>query len=494
MADYSKMSDAELMALVQPKPAQDYSKMSDADLLKVVKPERGTIDMLTGRDGGERLQLWPERVARGIASSIASGATLPGDVAQGKFAVQPEKSGEWSEIDQFRQNAMEGSLGSRVMDLAAFGTPVNPAVRAGDRAIPGVAKAFKAEKPIVPTTEELAKAGGADIRAATASDLTIPSSAVAEYSRNIQRELGRPGSSIHHVDAPNTFAKLKELEGASSDAFFTPANLQSLRESLQATAQNFNPAAAKDQLAATRAIKLLDQFLPSLGAKDTMVGAAPGGIATREQLIASAMQGKREADRVSELFETGRGNYAAAMRSNDITGVLDRARTGLLERSEGRAKAAYSGRNMDNTLRQKTEAVLEKPKDISGYSDAEIAALERVVEGGSGRNAARNVGNSLGGGGGAARTLFTGAGATAGAMMGGWPGGVIGASIPTVVGSGAKAIANALAKRDLRKVDELLRKRSPLYSERVENPNMTPVSAEARAAIARAMMAGQFDQ
>lgn len=39
MADYSKMSDAELLSLVQPKtaaPTQDYSKMSDEDLLKAV--------------------------------------------------------------------------------------------------------------------------------------------------------------------------------------------------------------------------------------------------------------------------------------------------------------------------------------------------------------------------------------------------------------------------------------------------------------------------
>jgi hypothetical protein len=41
MADYGQMSDADLLAIVQPKtaaPAQDYSKLSDAELLKVVRP------------------------------------------------------------------------------------------------------------------------------------------------------------------------------------------------------------------------------------------------------------------------------------------------------------------------------------------------------------------------------------------------------------------------------------------------------------------------
>lgn len=465
------MGPWEAFATQEEKPS---SKPWEAFASKEQKPERGLIDQAFGLTG-ERVKTWPERAVR-------EALTIPKRMIDAAYSA-PAGSREATE-----------AMIPVAAETALTMSPVNPAIRAGDKIIPGAAKAFKAEKPVVPTTQELAQAGGADIKAATASDLSIPASAVSDYSRKIQSELGKPGSSIHPVDAPNTFAKLKELEGASSDAFFTPANLQSLRESLQATAQNFNPAAAKDQLAASRAIKFLDQFLPSLSAKDTMAGAAPGSLATREQLVARAMEGSREAERVSGLFDRGRGNYAAAMRSNDITGVLDRARTGLLERSEGRASAAYSGKNLDNTLRQKTEAILEKPKEVSGLTDAEIASLERVVEGGAGRNAARNVGNSLGGGGGAARTLFTGAGATAGAMMGGWPGGVIGASIPTVVGSGAKAIANALAKRDLRKVDELLRKRSPLYSERVENPNMTPVSAEARAAIARAMMAGQLDQ
>jgi hypothetical protein len=435
------------------------------------QPQRGVIDTFTGLDGGERKQLWPERLARGVASSLASGATLPGDVAQGKTSVQPEKPGEWSEIDEFRQNAMDAKVGGRVMDMAAFGTPVNPAVRAGDRAIPGMAKAV-AEKPaVVPTTKELAEAGGADIKAARGSGLDVTASSVADYSRKVQQELFDGG--VHPVDAPGTFTKLKALEDAPPDAIFTASNLQSLRESLQATAQNFNPQAAKDQLAASRAIKAIDQFLPTIAEKDVLAGSPA---------------------KTAALFERGRGDYAAAQRSNDITGNLDRARTGILERSEGRATAANSGRNMDNTLRQKTEAVLEKPKEISGYNDAEIAALERVVEGGPGRNLARNIGNKLGGGGGAAQTLFAGAGAGAGAAVGGIPGALMGAAAPTMVGGGARSIANLLAKKDMRAVDELLRKRSPLYEERLANPETYVISPEKRAVLARMLLMERMNQ
>lgn len=450
MADYSKMSDAELMALVRPpSPTQDYSKMSDADLLSVVQPRRGVIDKLTGRDGGERHQTWPEKLVRGVASSVSSAATLPGDVAQGKQAVDPA----------------DPAFMARALDFAGAATPVNPAIRAGDRAIPGVAKAMQAEKPVIPSTAELAKAGGADIQAAKASGLDVTALSVANYSKKLQQELFDSG--VHPVDAPNTFAKLKALEDAPSDSFFTAANLQSLRESLQATAQNFNPQAAKDQLAASRAIKGFDQFLPTIDPKDVLAGTPAA---------------------TSQLFERGRGNYAAAQRSNDLNGNLDRANTGILERAEARAQAANSGRNLDNTIRSKIVSLLEKPKEVSGFSDPEIAALNGVAEGGPARNTARYIGNLLGGGGGVGQSAITAIGASTGGVMGGIPGAIVGGVLPSAAGAGAKSIANALAKRSLNKTDELLRKRSPLYQERVANPEMSVISPDKRAAIARALL------
>lgn len=421
------------------------------EIAKSLPTQRGVFDKLTGADGGERYQTWPEKLVRGVASGVASGATLPGDVMAGKDS--PDNTG-------------------RVLELATMGTPASAAARAGERAIPGVAKAISEKPAAVPTTRELAEAGTKDLNAFRESGLEVTSNSVADLARRIQQRL-YDEKGISEIDAPATFAKLKALENAPPGSYATAANLKSLRDSLGNTAQNFNPQAAKDQLASSRAIAALDEFIPNVASKDVLAGSPT---------------------KAGEVLEKGRGNYAAAMRSNDITGVLDRARTGILERAEGRAQAANSGRNMDNTLRQKTEAVLEKPKEISGYNDAEIAALEHVVDGGAGRNLARNIANKLGGGGGAAQTIFAGAGAGAGAAVAGWPGAVMGAAVPATVGSAAKAIANALAKRDMRSVDELLRKRSPLYEERLANPEMNPISAEARAAIARALLADQFSQ
>ncbi len=457
MTDLSKLSDAELQALYGGTGAgKPVSEMSDAELQAAygTAPKRGVMDKLFGVTG-ERYQTWPERLVRDVAKGAYSAVTFPGDVLAGKD--NPENT-------------------ARLLDMATMGTPVNPAMRAGDRLIPGVAKAFGEKNPAIPTTRELAEAGGRDISAAKSSGLELNSEALAGYSKELQQGLfdgSLFGKTIHPVDAPATFAKLKEIENAPSGSLVTAANLQALRESLQATAQNFNPAAAKDQLAASLAIKHLDRLLPSVAEKDVLAGSP------------SATQA---------LFEKGRGNYAAGQRSNDINGTLDRATTGILERAEGRAQAANSGRNLDNTIRSKVESVLEKPKEVSGLSDAEIAALERVREGGGVRNTAREIGNQLGGGGGLGTSMLgLATGGTAAAASGN-PWLLALGAVPPVIGTGARKLANALAKRDLNAADELMRKRSPLYEERLAATESPVISPERRAAAARAALIEALQQ
>lgn len=389
-------------------------------------------------------------LVRKAISGAGSALALPGDVYTGKTAIVG---------DDGRTNP---EVINRATELAAITSPVNPGIRAGDRMLPGQAMAMVRQKPAVPTTQELAAAGTANYNAARESGLEITGDAVANWSRQQQAQLFEKG--IHPVDAPATYAKLKELEGAAPGSFATASNLQSLRESLQATAQNFNPAAAKDQLASSRAISGLDGLLPGLDEASVLAGSPAA---------------------TAQLQATGRGNFAAAYRSNDLTGALDRANTGILERAQARAQAANSGRNLDNTIRQKVVSLLEKPKEVSGFSDAEIAILNNVAEGSPTRNIARYVGNVLGGGGGLGQAVSGSVGGGVGAMFGGVPGAVIGASIPLGTGAAAKSIANSLATRSLNAADEAIRMRSPLYQERLA---ASPMEAEAllrRAAIER---------
>jgi hypothetical protein len=439
--------------------------------------QRGVVDQLLGQTG-PRVQMWPERLARDVYKTAVSGVTLPGDVAAGKFNPQPSDPGQLTEEDAFRQNQAKDELARRSLDLAAVATPINPAARAGDKLIPGMARNLEQQKPPVPTATELKTAGAADIEAAKNSGLELKASALGDLSFRIQQELFKRG--IHPVDAPATYAKLKGLEDAPAGSFATAANLQSLRESFGHTAQNFNPQAAKDQLAATLAIRGLDESLPKVNPADVLAGAP----------AATARQ-----------FERGRGNYAAAQRSNDITGELDRGVTGILEKAELGAQVANSGRNIDNKIRQSIASLLKQEKDISGLTGDEIAALLKSAEGSKLRNAARSIGNKLGGGGGLGQTLIAalggGAGAAAGmpsGPAGAMIGATLGAAVPASIGSGSRGLANLLAKRSLRDVDEMLRKRSPLYEEAITNAPMTPVDPRTRAALIRALLASQQQQ
>jgi hypothetical protein len=384
----------------------------------------------------------------GIVGSVKRAFMLPGDVMQGKASADDT---------------------GRVLELATMGTPINPAIRAGDAAIPGVAASLGTKKPVVPTTKELYEAGAKDLNAVRDSGLELTGNAVADFARRAQQKLYDDRGWGPH-DAPATFAKLKELENAPPGSIATAKNLKSIRESFGATAQSFNPQAAKDQAAAARVINDLDGFIQAPDAKAVLAGdpAATGA-----------------------LWKRGNANISAGYRSNEITGELDRATTGILERADGRAQAANSGRNGDNTIRSKIASFLEKPKEVSSLTDEEIAALAHVREGGLGRNTARQISNWLGAGGGLGQSAMVAGGATAGAAAGGPIGAALGGAAPFAVGAGARSIANHLARKDLKGVDELLRKRSPLYEERVANPETFVISPEKRAALIKLLMQSQ---
>lgn len=418
-------------------------------------PARDAKDKLLGTTG-DRYQTWPERVIRGLGTAALDAGTLPHDVMK---EAQQAPPAQISDSDVSRLSA------PAALNFASILAPVNPGVRAGDRAFPGILRATTDVKAVVPTTAELAKAGASDINAAKNSGLVLTGSSIGDASKQIQQQLYDSG--VHPVQADSTFKLLKEIENAPPGATFTAANLQSLREALGGIAQNFNPNFAQDQLAASRAIKGLDKFLPNVAEKDVLAGAPSA---------------------TSELFTKGRGNYAAAMRSNNLTGELDRANTGLLERAQNRAQAANSGKNLDNTIRSKIAALLEKPKEVSGLSDGEISALNDTVQGGVARNSARYVGNLLGGGGGIGQAVMASLAAAPGFVAGGVPGAILTGSVPAVIGSGAKAVANSLAKRSLNAADELIRQRSPLFLDRQGKAGTEVVSPEKRAAIVRALM------
>jgi hypothetical protein len=81
---------------------------------------------------------WMDKTITGaILKSAGKFATLPGEVAQGKFDTQPTKPGEWSDVDEARRLINEGNLKDRSTEAAGFvgGGAVPGVVRAGESAL-----------------------------------------------------------------------------------------------------------------------------------------------------------------------------------------------------------------------------------------------------------------------------------------------------------------------------------------------------------------------
>ncbi len=108
-------------------------------------PESGSIvDTRTGK-GVSPDSFWPVRMAKGIANAVTSAATAPRDALEGK-------------LDPMSPEGL-----SRARDFAMTFSPMNPAIRAGDRVITGASR----QESIPPTTPNMEAAQ-------TAADIGAP--------------------------------------------------------------------------------------------------------------------------------------------------------------------------------------------------------------------------------------------------------------------------------------------------------------------------------
>jgi hypothetical protein len=303
-----------------------------------------------------------------------------------------------------------------------------------------------------PSAQRIRDAGTEAYQTAQGFKIDVRPEAVADMANGIVANLQK--KLILNKSAPITHEILSEVaRGAAApvapgDAkLFTIPQIEEIRRGLSDVRADFSNSKT-ERMAAGRAVQGIDQFFDNLKPEHVLSGA-PEDVAA-----------------VADTYRQARANWAAAQRSNDLTGELDRGNTGIFGRAEGRAEAANSGRNFDNLLRQKVASFLEQDKNVYGFSDAEIAALEGLRKGGPVRNASRYIGNLLGGGGGFGQAFATGmAGAGAVAAGAGSPKTGLAAAAPLVIGAAAKTLENTLARRNMREVDTMVRQRSPLYQE-----------------------------
>ncbi len=315
--------------------------------------------------------------------------------------------------------------------------------------VPGLAVGA-ARGEYAPAAKRLKAAGDELYKKAQGFNIDVRPDAIADMANGIVGDLGK--TYVLSEAAPVTYQILTEVAKDASapvapgtSKMVTIPQVEALRQRLNKVRADFNESAS-ERAAAGTAIQGIDTFFDNLGPQHTLAGA-PADVAA-----------------VADTYRQARGNWAAAQRSNDLTGGLDRANTSLLGRAEGRAEASNSGRNFDNLLRQKVASFLEQGKNVYGFSDAEIAALEGVRKGGPVQNISRRVGNLLGAGGGIGQAAIGLGGAGVGATyMGAHPGVAAASLAPVAIGMGAKALENALARRQMSQVDTMVRQRSPLY-------------------------------
>jgi hypothetical protein len=373
----------------------------------------------------------------GILGSIKSAFTLPGDVYAGK--VDP--------------NSDEGI--ARAVGLAGLAGPTNTF---GSTIAGGVRMA--APKVEAPSAEALKSASKAGYEAVKGMGVDYASEAVSNLSSSLRRGLENDG--IIRELAPKTHAVIDKLGAAPPNSVAPLSGLEAARRTFGHAAKDFaNPT---EQLAAKRAQEGLEGF----------IGAPPDG----------AVAGGQEASAKSAATALGaaRENYAAAKRSERLSGVADTA--------DLNAAVSHSGQNLDNALRQRVRSILTNPKQRAGFSSKELAALEGVARGTPSRNALRFVGNLAGGGGGLGAVASGATSGVVGTAAGGPLMGVIaGAAVPAT-GIAAKKLANALTSKALSRADELVRQRSPLYEQILKNAPPTRVEPTNSAALVRALLAG----
>lgn len=318
--------------------------------------------------------------------------------------------------DGFVDRAAEAAKG------AAFGGATGAAVNTVlPPVMSAVARPFTggAEKAAVPTAQELKAAAVAGFRSPEVAELSVRPVAIREFAADVRS--GLIGNGFDEALAPKAFTILGKVGGIADDAAVTGAGLHTMRRTFGKLAGS----ADKDERAAAKAIiDAIDDFIPNVAATDIISG---------------------DPRAAAEAWALARGNYAAAMRSEDVARAVLKATR--------QADAAGAGGNIDNATRSQFRSILNNDKKLRGFNDEEIAQMEAIVRGTTWGNVMRLAGK-------AAPT-----GIVSGALSGGagmLAGGPTGAVLVPLAGYVAKKLGDRSTAGQVQALDELVRSRAPL--------------------------------
>lgn len=448
----------------------------------------GAVNMIANGPTGSQIKNFVE----GYTGELPQPTTEYGKIAKtvGEFAPNliggPEAIGT-----KLLTRVAAPVAGSEIAGRLAEGTPAEPYARAvgglgGAVAASSVANRFNtALKEGIPTVDELKGAARAGYKHQDVKDVQIKPEALDDLATKIEHDLQfGQNSGFRAANEPKVFNAVDELRnpltreagpnGAPSSmdklenivrkAFGDnpkpagPANIDdidSVRQLLNNLGKEKDGAGqlTRQAVAANRAVKHIDEFLPNLNQADLLAG---------------------DAAKANAVLREARGNWGAAKRAETIQTTLANA--------ELNAAASHSGANIQNATKQAFKPLLKNnAAKAVGFNDEEIAALNNVVRGTWTGSAARAAGNLLGGGG--------GLGMLASGVAGYEAGGAPGAIAAGLAGRGLKMIGNRSTFNAVAKLDKMLRSRSPeAITMAAQNPQLAQALPPKQLAILRALI------
>ncbi len=377
------------------------------------------------------MQTWPVRLAKGAASAIYSGATLPHDVYTGETKVDPSNP----------------EFIGRTLDLAAMGSPAPPRVAASLESIAA---------PTAEALQQSYKAGYGELKPGGSAYAEYDPKAVAENAAAIKQYL--ENENFRAGRAPDVHAALGEMSTVPNVPGETPVSsihdLQYQKQFMGDISSDFGYK-KPERAAATIAKQKINDFIANPPSSAVVAG--------NPELAANTLAA---ADK----------DFAALQRSDLITGTRETAL--------GRAAQANSGKNIDNTIRRGVGRILDSEQLSHGFTPSEISMMEDVRHGTATANTMRYVGNLLGGGGGLGGFITGAAGSWYSPLL---------APLP-VLGAALKKGADRSTIKGLEKVDEATRMRSAmgeaLMNMQQQAPNSLQTIDPKRALMLKALMAG----
>lgn len=452
MADYSSMSDADLMAMVQPKQAapaqQDYSKLSDADLMKMVKPQQPSItDAVTDipAEIGRTASANYDTIKQGVTDRGSKGP-IEGLMDTGKallavpgLLASPITGAARSLIGHPMAQA-EHAVGSYIApDIAAKDDPQQMYQNAAgdvETALAGARPSTIPGKIPTPLSPELKTAATSVYESPAIKAIDVPPADVTALAGKIENSLLQRGNRPTTGNAPATFAEVKNLYPDPAVQSVKVDDLRSARRALNIAAGQRDPltgVATPDANAATHAIGHLDDFL----------------------------------DNLAPELKTANANYAASKQADSLDYRMAKA--------EHRAARTGTGGNLENVMRQEADKIQNR-----GLTPQEQAARDQLVMGTPLRNTLRTAGK-LGVDGGLSLMLHAGAAIGTG-----------GTTLPvTIAGTIARKLGEHLTRGDMGKLSEQIRSRSPLAQALAASAQTPQISQKSKAMAAALMSQGR---